>query len=322
MTQSTVSNRIQTLEAALGKKLFLRSRAGTQPTIAGQRFLDHALTLHREWNEARRAVGTAGDVSCQMRLGMQSDVATDHIGRWVSEFRKALPETSFYIEVDYSNQMSSDVLAGELDLAIVFTPRHEPDLHYEAVGELRYRMISTDASRRNEIEVDRYILANYSPAFERAHRQMLPELLTAPVASGQNAAVCGLLTSLGGSAFVLDRSAADLGAHRALSRRGRCGSDRAAGLCRHSRSLPPRPRPPAGRRYCQARFPEAHLRPLMPDDVAGRCRPPRIRGWRSGLPLPRPASTRAPCYGFPDTRLRDRCRRRCRRRPGHTWCRL
>lgn len=210
VTQSTVSNRVRSLEAALGQKLFFRSRAGTRPTRAGQRFLDHAGALRREWNEARRAVGGAEAVGTSMRLGMQDDLAASHIGEWMARFRQALPDTSFYVELDFSAQMCSDILAGELDFALIFTPRHVPDLAYEQVGEIGYRMVSTHARCLAEVEVARYIRANYSPAFERAHQALFPELRDAPVASGRNSAVRGLLAALGGSAFVLEESAREL----------------------------------------------------------------------------------------------------------------
>jgi len=223
LTQSTVSSRVKALESALGKQLFTRSRAGTQPTAAGLRLVDHARAMRREWTAARRAVRRSGDFARSMRIGIQFDLAATHIGDWAAEFRKTLPETAFYVEFDYSIQMNADLLAGELDLAILFTPKHLPDLHYETVGEIAYRMVSTEASRLEEVVPERYIFANYSPAFNEAHRRIVQGLSDAPFASGQNAAVCGLLTALGGSAYVLEESAAELVA---------------AGTCRYVEDVP------------------------------------------------------------------------------------
>lgn len=210
LTQSTVSSRVKALEAELGQKLFTRSRAGTQPTAAGQRLVDHARAMRREWNEARRTVKSVGNLTEAMGIGIQTDLAASHIGDWFLEFRRALPDTAFYIELDYSAQMSAEVLSGVKDLAILFTPGLAPDLHYEAVGEIAYRMVSTHATRLSEVTAERYIFANYSPAFDKAHRRLLPDFTGSAIASGQNAAVCGLLTSLGGTAFVLEESAAAL----------------------------------------------------------------------------------------------------------------
>ncbi|TIM80540.1 MAG: LysR family transcriptional regulator [Mesorhizobium sp.] len=42
VTQSTVSTRIRNLEQAIGSELFLRGRAGAEPTAAGRRFEAYA----------------------------------------------------------------------------------------------------------------------------------------------------------------------------------------------------------------------------------------------------------------------------------------
>tara|TARA_R110002020_G_scaffold16307_2_gene57536 strand:- start:10047 stop:10898 length:852 start_codon:yes stop_codon:yes gene_type:complete len=210
LTQSTVSGRIHTLETTLGRKLFTRSRAGTQPTPAGYRLLDHARTLRHQWNEARRSVQSTGNFTQSMRIGMQHDLASSHIGDWVTGFRKVLPDAAFYVELDFSNQMSIDLLAGEIDLSIMFTPKNLPDLHHEHIGELAYRMISSTAVHLNDIEPQSYIFTNYSAAFDKVHRQVVANLAEAPLSSGQNITVCGLLSSLGGTAYVLEASAEEM----------------------------------------------------------------------------------------------------------------
>lgn len=210
VTQSTVSARIQALEASLERKLFTRSRAGTQATAAGQRFADHARLLRHEWNEARRDVLHAGDHTRALRIGLQNELATTHLSRWMAEFRQAIPDASFYIDLDYSTQMSSDILIGELDMAVLFSPRYIPDIHYESIGEMRYVMVSTEASDISEVRPERTFLTNFSPAFAKAHRQSLPELGTVPITIGHTVSVCELLTHLGGSAFVHEVAAQDL----------------------------------------------------------------------------------------------------------------
>lgn len=210
ITQSTVSARIKMLEASLGKKLFSRSRAGTKPTVAGQRFADHARAMRHEWNEGRRALQTSRNFARSMRIGMQSDLADQHIGKWVSRFRKSLPETAFHIEPDYSTQMCADLLSGRIDFAVLFTPKHVPDLHYENIGEVRYRLVSDHGSILADIDQGSYIYADFSPLFDSVHRQILPGFTHSAIASGQNSAICSLLAVLGGSAFVLEDTAENL----------------------------------------------------------------------------------------------------------------
>ena len=210
LTQSTVSARVQVLEATLGTRLFQRSRSGTQLTTEGLKFEPHARALRHAWAEARRAVEPTGAQAVTLRIGIQNDLAAGHIGDWVSGFRRALPETAFYIEPDYSNQMCADLGTGHLDFAVLYSPRALPDLHFTSVGHVTYRLVSSDGTTRASLTPERYIRANYAPAFEVAHAALLPELSATPLAAGQNAAVAGLLVALGGAAFVLADTAAAL----------------------------------------------------------------------------------------------------------------
>ena len=208
--QSTISTRMQTLEAQLGAALFQRSRAGTRPTAAGLGFLPHARALRHEWNEARRLLSASGEHGTRLRIGLQSDLATNHIADWVPAILRAIPGQNYYIEADFSLQMSEDILSGSHDIAILYTPFPHPDLHYERLGDVTYRMISTKATRLAEIAPESLIPANYSPSFEQAQRLALPFQPAAPVASGLSSTVCSLLRALGGSAYVLERAAAQM----------------------------------------------------------------------------------------------------------------
>ena len=210
VTQSTVSARVTALEQAVGSRLFDRSRAGTDLTPEGKRFEPHARALRHEWNEAKRRIQIPQGAAQLLRLGIQNDLAAVYLGAWVAEFRAALPETAFYIEPDYSNQMCADLLTGILDFAVMFSPKPHPDLHFDSVGDVTYRMISTEAAQLAEVRPDRFVFAHFSPAFAEMHRQMTPELATSPVSVGQSGSVVSLLMAMGGSGYVLEKTAAAL----------------------------------------------------------------------------------------------------------------
>lgn len=205
VTQSTVSARVVALETALGSRLFDRSRAGTTLTPEGVRFEPHARALRHAWAEARRAAAPGQGQT--LRIGIQNDLAAGRIGDWVAEFRNRLPGQAFYIEPDYSAQMCEDLALGRLDFAVMFTPRAEPDLHFTSLGDVRYLLVSTGADSRAGLDPAQFIRTAYAPAFETQHRLLLPEMEAATLAAGQNSAVAGLLTSLGGAAFVLEDTA-------------------------------------------------------------------------------------------------------------------
>lgn len=204
VTQSTVSARVKALEQALGATLFRRSRAGTDLTTEGLRFETHARLLRQEWTAARRAVAPSGEAALTLRLGIQNDLTAAHLGPLMAEFRRALPQTAFYVEPDYSTQMCADLVTGALDFALVFTPKPHPDLHFQNVGDLAYRMVSSQADRLAQVAPETMIFAHFSPAFERAHREALPHLSPAPLSVGQTSAVVSLLGAMGGTGFVLE----------------------------------------------------------------------------------------------------------------------
>ncbi|MCX8510017.1 MAG: LysR family transcriptional regulator, partial [Rhodobacteraceae bacterium] len=106
----------------------------------------------------------------------------------------------------------------------MYTAHMHPDLYFETLGEIPYRMISTEAERIAEVTADRYILTNFSPAYGAAHAALLPHLSEAAVSSGESTTVAGLLLSLGGSAYVIEEMAQSL---------------IASGTCRMVRDAPP-----------------------------------------------------------------------------------
>ncbi len=122
ITQSTVLHRVKALET--------QSTASSSPATRAEPFRrprDCAFSimqsLANQWHEATRAVASAGRLlERSMRLGIQHDLARDHcrpLGR-CDPPRPCRPP--IYMEADYSNQMNAIFAAGELDLAILYTP--------------------------------------------------------------------------------------------------------------------------------------------------------------------------------------------------------
>jgi DNA-binding transcriptional LysR family regulator len=211
VTQSTVSGRIRALEGRFGRPLFRRSRAGTELTTEGLRFEPHARALRLSWSEATAAVREEGGAAMALRLSIQHDVAGPRTGAWLACCREVFPGARFYVEADFSSQMCADLMSGARDLAILFTPKPHPDLHFETLGELRYRMISDAGPSMAAVSPERYVLTDYSPAFSRTHAALHPTLHEAPVVSGQNDTVMALLTEAGGAAYVLEDAIGAMG---------------------------------------------------------------------------------------------------------------
>ncbi len=210
LTQSTVSGRIKSLETQIGVRLFQRSRSGTSLTTQGLRFEPHARSLRHNWVTALNATRDTGMAGVTMRIGLQHDLVGVDINRLIGRFRDVLTDTVFLFEADYSGQMCADLISGAQDIAVLYTPKGQPDLYFETLGEVSYVMVSSSGDQLSEIDKENYILANYSPAFAHAHDALMPAFTHVSLSIGQNAAMVDLLTSLSGSGYVLQHSAATL----------------------------------------------------------------------------------------------------------------
>ena len=83
VTQSTVSARMQNLEAYLGAALFVRHRKGVELTQAGKRFLRHAKALLLTLEQARHDVGLPSRFRATVTLGARIALWEGFLQVWV-----------------------------------------------------------------------------------------------------------------------------------------------------------------------------------------------------------------------------------------------
>ncbi len=77
---TTVSRRLDALEAALGVRLFERTPQGLMPTDDGQRLIDHAIEVEeRAMALAREALGRHSEVAGQVRISTVETIACELI---------------------------------------------------------------------------------------------------------------------------------------------------------------------------------------------------------------------------------------------------
>jgi DNA-binding transcriptional LysR family regulator len=74
VTQSTVTARLNNLEAELGQTLFLRRKSGTELTSAGFRFQRYAQLMVDTWRQARQETALPADIDTTFNLGCHPDL--------------------------------------------------------------------------------------------------------------------------------------------------------------------------------------------------------------------------------------------------------
>lgn len=202
ITQSTVSSRIKTLEAELGSVLFQRGRSGAAPTAAGRRFEGHARAIKASWSLARQELGALDRHEGALRIACTVSLADSLLADWMDRIITASPRLALHVEADYSPQMIDDLALGNLDIGVLYAPRYLPELQFELLMRQRFLLVSSTARRLNEVQLESYVRAAYTPALEKAHSELLPELARPRLSAGLDSITMGHLIRHGGSGYV------------------------------------------------------------------------------------------------------------------------
>ncbi len=174
ITQSTVSARIQHLEADLGAKLFVRNRAGAVLTAAGRRFMQHAKTLVLTVEQARHDVGLPNRFRASIRIGGRIALWEGFLPRWVGWMRKAAADVSIRSEIGFEEDLMRSLIEGTLDIGLMYTPSHAPGLVVEHLFDETLVLVST--RRETKWPDDDYIYVEWGPGFYAKHRESYPDL--------------------------------------------------------------------------------------------------------------------------------------------------
>jgi DNA-binding transcriptional LysR family regulator len=135
VTQPAVSARIKTLEAALGARLFERSRGGLAPSVAGRALRPHAEQILQAVALARQAVPTlqpasAGALQIAAALSICAYLLPDVLQR----FRAARPRVLVTVRSGHSKEVLEMVLRGEAELGLARSLQH-PAVETVSLGD-------------------------------------------------------------------------------------------------------------------------------------------------------------------------------------------
>ncbi|WP_350223807.1 LysR family transcriptional regulator [Rhizobium sp. CNPSo 4039] len=118
--QSTITRRIQLLEAALGVALFERSKTGTRPTHTGERFIREATFgaehLSRAVTDIRQVRSARSGV---LRVGLVGSLASGFLTDLFCRYNQKYKNIDVLIEESSSQSIAAGVSQGRLDVAFV-----------------------------------------------------------------------------------------------------------------------------------------------------------------------------------------------------------
>ena len=200
LTQTSVSARVRTLEELLGRKLFVRNKAGAVLTPAGEQFLPHATTLLQVWERARHQVAVPAGRRAVLAVGCEISLWDPLLLQWLLWMRAAAPHLAIRTEVGFPQDLLAKVAAGVLDLAIVYAPQQRPGLQVELLIEEKLVMVTTSRRSRAPRPTD-YVYVDWGPEFAVQHALAFPELSNAGVTAGLGPLGREYLLAAGGTGY-------------------------------------------------------------------------------------------------------------------------
>jgi len=190
LTQSSVSEQIQALEADLGARLFDRTRRGLRLTEAGQRLLDHATPLLALADEAKAAVADAvAEPRGSVTAGGLETLCATHVPPLLASFGKAYPAIALALKSAGSGDLRAGVRSGGLDIAFIFGgPPVETELASETVAEESiaiiaprgHRLVAKPAITPQDLDGERFLVTETGCVYRRMFDDMVVAARAAP----------------------------------------------------------------------------------------------------------------------------------------------
>ncbi len=119
LTQPSVSNRVAQLEHEIGARLLDRGPGGLRLTREGEILLDHADAIAERFELAAAQLAAAAEGRrTRLRIGALPTALAGFVPAAIARLRLQHPETRITFDEGTSEQLSTRVASGELDLAI------------------------------------------------------------------------------------------------------------------------------------------------------------------------------------------------------------
>lgn len=209
VTQSTVTARLDALEAALGQRLLVRSRRGAALTKAGFAFQRHAELAVQSWEQAVKAVELPRGFSGLFSFACHAELWEGAGEDWLSRVRQERPGLALEAWPGSQAEGAGWLASGLVDLALLPEAVTGPDLACQEFLRERLLQVAT-RPRRVQAWDPAYVFVDLGADFRRQHSLAWPGDETAHMTFGGSLWARDYLLRKGGSAYLPWRLSRDL----------------------------------------------------------------------------------------------------------------
>jgi DNA-binding transcriptional LysR family regulator len=200
VTQTAVSVRVRTLEELLGRKLFVRNKAGATLTTAGEQFFRYATLLTQVWERARQQVAVPPGRDAVISIAGELTLWDPFLLEWLVWMHRHAPKLALRTQVGTAEALMDQVSAGVLDVAIMYAPQHRPGLKVELLMEEKLVLVETPRAASSARGAS-YVYVDWGPDFAAHHNLAFPELANAPALMGLGPLGLRYILKVGGSGY-------------------------------------------------------------------------------------------------------------------------
>jgi DNA-binding transcriptional LysR family regulator len=175
VTQTAVSVRVQSLEALLGRKLFVRNKSGASLTPAGEQFMRYAPLLIQVWERARQQVAVPPGLGAVAAVGGELSLWNPFLLDWLIWMRRSAPQLALRTQVGLAEGLMNQVAEGVLDIAVLYAPQHRPGLKIELLMKEKLVLVTTPR-RKAGSRSSEYVYVDWGADFAAQHNLTFPEL--------------------------------------------------------------------------------------------------------------------------------------------------
>jgi LysR family transcriptional regulator, nitrogen assimilation regulatory protein len=151
IAQPALSRQVRLLEVELRQSLLVRNGRGATPTEAGSMLLEHGRGILHQVERAREDLGRVrGGLAGRVAVGMPTSVAKMLTVPLIRAFKQRMPEATLSISEGLSVALSSSLVVGRLDIALLYSPLPAPELDLTELVEEDMVLVQNEAYRSKE----------------------------------------------------------------------------------------------------------------------------------------------------------------------------
>ena len=200
VTQSTVTARMNALEAELGQKLLHRIKSGAELTSAGFKFQRYAEVMTQLWRQARHEVALPVGFEGVCNVGLEFDLWRDVGQSFLDHLRVHCPKVAVALWPGEQTQLDRWLKNGLIDVAFCFVPQASEKFSSRVLFDDELVMVASTGRSQPAAELG-YVFVDHGDEFRRKHAEAFPDKTTGITVASSEWAV-EHLSKNGGSGYL------------------------------------------------------------------------------------------------------------------------